>query len=240
VAPLHAIVVANAATLDVARHRERCAHPHRRAVVQDIRLEADAHGGVRLVARLTECGELFPEVGTLSRRPSNSRQRRLAGFAQRPANVRTSEREHALLQNDAPGATEKNATTSRTGGRFLTMAELLATTALGESAFGLLLVVYPSVVIKLLIGVETTGAEVIASRIAGISLIALSVACWPARNGRQAAYGMLTYSTLALLYLIVLGISGTSGILLWPAVAVHGLLTALLCWQQVRMTRAGS
>jgi hypothetical protein len=121
------------------------------------------------------------------------------------------------------------------------MTELLTIAALGEGAFGLLLFVYSPVVIKLLFGVDIAGAEVIVSRIAGISLIALGVACWPASSGRQAAYGMLTYSTLALLYLIVLGISGTSGILLWPAVAAHSLLSILLFRQQeVRMTRAGS
>jgi hypothetical protein len=43
----------------------------------------------------------------------------------------------------------------------------------------------------------------------------------------------LTYSTLATVYLIYLGLGGeSSGKLLWPAVAVHAVLTILL-------TRAG-
>ena len=50
-------------------------------------------------------------------------------------------------------------------------------------------------------------------------------ACWP--SGRSAAIGepafpaMLTYNTLIEVYLAYVGISGHSGLLLWPAVALH-------------------
>ncbi len=71
------------------------------------------------------------------------------------------------------------------------------------------------------------------SRIAGIGLIGLGIACWPGRDTRGSAAsalcGMLTYSSLAALYLAYLGISGESvGRLLWPAVAAHAVLTILL------------
>ena len=60
----------------------------------------------------------------------------------------------------------------------------------------------------------------------GIALIALGVACWP---GRTALCGMLTYSAAVTLYLAYLGFAGgMNGILLWPAVVLHGILTALL------------
>ena len=60
----------------------------------------------------------------------------------------------------------------------------------------------------------------------GIALIALGVACWP---GRRRSVGMLTYSALATLYLLYLGIRGEwVGPLLWPAVVVHAVLTVLL------------
>ena len=60
----------------------------------------------------------------------------------------------------------------------------------------------------------------------GIALIALGVACWP---GRTALCGMLTYSALATAYLAYLGIRGHwVGPLLWPAVALHAVLTILL------------
>jgi hypothetical protein len=40
--------------------------------------------------------------------------------------------------------------------------------------------------------------------------------------------GMLTYSALITLYLAYLGIEGKSGVLLWPAVVLHVILSALL------------
>ena len=40
---------------------------------------------------------------------------------------------------------------------------------------------------------------------------------------------MLTYSTLAMLYLIYIGVRGEAvGLLLWPAVVVHAVLVVLL------------
>ena len=39
---------------------------------------------------------------------------------------------------------------------------------------------------------------------------------------------LLTYSVLVMLYLITVGIGGVVGVLLWPAVVVHVLLSALL------------
>jgi hypothetical protein len=106
------------------------------------------------------------------------------------------------------------------------MKNLLALAAVGEAIAGLVLLVYPSILVELLFGAEIAGAGVVMSRIAGISLIALGFACWP---GDMALCGMLTYSTLATVYLIYLGLGGElSGKLLWPAVAVHAVLTILL------------
>ena len=39
---------------------------------------------------------------------------------------------------------------------------------------------------------------------------------------------MLAFSVLITVYLVVMGISGTAGILLWPGVAVHALLSIAL------------
>jgi len=59
----------------------------------------------------------------------------------------------------------------------------------------------------------------------------LGVACWPGRVADWALRGMLTYSSLATLYLVVLGFRREwVGELLWPAVAVHAILTVLLVW----------
>ncbi len=59
----------------------------------------------------------------------------------------------------------------------------------------------------------------------GIALIALGVACW---SGTPRV-GLLTYSGAVTLYLASVGFAGgLTGILLWPAVVLHVILTALL------------
>ena len=97
--------------------------------------------------------------------------------------------------------------------------------AVGEAATGLMLIVYPPIVVRLLCGAEISGFGVIVSRLFGISLTALSVACWPG----TPLVGMLTYSGLAMLYLIYIGVRGEGvGLLLWPGVVVHAILIVLL------------
>ncbi|PYV54693.1 MAG: hypothetical protein DMG98_17650 [Acidobacteria bacterium] len=105
------------------------------------------------------------------------------------------------------------------------MRKVLTFAAVFEAVTGLALLIVPSLVGRLLLGAELTDAIPVA-RVAGIALIALGVCCWP---GSTAFCGMLTYSALATLYLLCLGIRGVwVGPLLWPAVVIHALLTALL------------
>ena len=108
------------------------------------------------------------------------------------------------------------------------MKKVLALAAVGEAATGLMLIVYPPIVVRLLCGAGVSGFGVIVSRFFGISLIALSVACWPAEGSAHPLYGMLTYSTIATLYMFAIGIAGYVGILLWPAVLAHAILSVLL------------
>jgi hypothetical protein len=108
------------------------------------------------------------------------------------------------------------------------MKKLLIFTAISEALAGLVVLVYPPIVVSLLFGGEITGAGIVISRIMGICLIALGTACWPDDRAHRALYGMLTYSTLVMLYLIYVGINGEVGILLWPAVAAHAGLSILL------------
>ena len=111
------------------------------------------------------------------------------------------------------------------------MKRALAFASVGEAATGLLLLAYPPIVVRLLFAAEISGAGVIMSRIAGIALMGLGVACWPGNSASQPLYGMLTYSTLAMLYLIRIGIRGAAvGPLLWPMVLVHAVLSILLIW----------
>lgn len=114
--------------------------------------------------------------------------------------------------------------------------------ALGEAATGLVLLVYPALVAGLLIGAEIAGVGLVMSRVAGLALIALGIACWPRRDGGNAAAfsAMLTYSTMAALYLGYLGLGGAwVGVLLWPAVVIHVLFSLLLvrAWHGERRKR---
>ena len=99
--------------------------------------------------------------------------------------------------------------------------------AVGEAATGLALLIVPSLVGQLLLGQDLSAIAVPIARVAGIALIGLGLACWPG----PPIVGMLTYSALVALYLAYLGFAvGLAGILLWPAVVVHSILTALLTW----------
>ncbi len=105
------------------------------------------------------------------------------------------------------------------------MNKALVFAAVSEAATGLALLIVPSLVGRLLLGEELTGIAVPVARVAGIALIALGVACWPG----TPLVGMLTYSAAVMLYLAYLGLAGgLAGILLWPAVVLHAIVTALL------------
>jgi len=104
------------------------------------------------------------------------------------------------------------------------MKKVLTVAAVVEVATGLALMIAPSLVGRLLFGEELTVIPV--ARVLGIALIALGVGCWP---GSAALCGMLTYSALVTLYLLCLAIRGEwVGPLLWPVIALHAILTALL------------
>ena len=107
--------------------------------------------------------------------------------------------------------------------------KVLALAAAAEAGTGLLLLAWPSLVVRLLFGADISGIGVVMSRIAGIALIGLGVACWPSNSASQQLNGMLTYSTLAMLYLTYIGVRGEfAGVLLWPAVVAHAILSAFL------------
>lgn len=105
------------------------------------------------------------------------------------------------------------------------MKKLLILAAVSEALTGLLVLVYPLVVIRLLFNSEIVGPM---SRLAGIGLIALGMACWPDRDTLRPFLGMLTFGLIAALYLVYMAANGRVGILLWPAVVLHTALSALL------------
>ncbi len=110
-------------------------------------------------------------------------------------------------------------------GEIEAMKNVLIFAAVAEAATGLALLIVPSLVGRLLLGEELTGLALPVARVAGIALIALGIACWPG----PPLVGMLTYSAVVTLYLAYLGFAvGLTGVFLWPAVALHGVLSILL------------
>jgi hypothetical protein len=105
------------------------------------------------------------------------------------------------------------------------MKSALAFAAVSEAATGSALLIAPSLVGQLLLGEPLAGVAVPVARVVGIALIALGIACWP---GWPPLLGMLIYSALITLYFAYLGSVDVGGILLWPAVVLHAILTALL------------
>jgi len=125
------------------------------------------------------------------------------------------------------------------------MNRLLTLTAVIEAATGVALMTVPSVVVRLLLGGEISGASIPLGRVAGIALLALGVACWPGHqrgvSGAAAFRAMLIYNVLVALYLAYVGTVGhLGGFLLWPAVALHSGVTLVLVWtwRDERRTRA--
>ena len=110
------------------------------------------------------------------------------------------------------------------------MKKVLNFAAVAEAATGMALLIVPSFVAQLLLGEALTGVAIAVARVAGIALIALGVACWPG----PPLVGMLIYSALVTLYLAYLGtVGGLTAMLLWPAVALHAILSVFLgrLWQ---------
>jgi hypothetical protein len=114
------------------------------------------------------------------------------------------------------------------------MKGALAFAAVVEAATGLALLIVPSTVGQLLLGEPLAGVAIAVARVCGIALIALGIGCWPGPPLR----GMLAYNALVTLYLAYLGLAGgLTGVLLWPAVILHAILSALLTRDVARLQR---
>ena len=111
---------------------------------------------------------------------------------------------------------------------------ILAVASAAEAATGLGLVAVPSLIVGLLLGVEPMGIAIVLSRVAGIALMALAIACWPepaAKGSARAYMAMLLYNALVAFTLAKVGIDGeTAGVLLWPVAFLHLALSVLLGW----------
>lgn len=108
---------------------------------------------------------------------------------------------------------------------------LLAVSALIELGTGVALLTIPSLIAEILLGNGLSSLESLAlARIAGSALIAISVACWLARNGDCLALSgqvvaLLIYN-LAVPIVLIHGHFeyAFDGVGLWPATLMHSAL----------------
>jgi len=115
------------------------------------------------------------------------------------------------------------------------MKVLLSLTGALEAATGVVLLVAPSVLVELMVGAAPgTPAGVTVSRVTGVAMLALGVACWLARAdaASRAARGlvaaMLLYNVAVVAILVLAWASlGLFGIAFWPVVLAH---TGLAAW----------
>ncbi|MDM0072149.1 hypothetical protein [Variovorax sp. J31P207] len=115
---------------------------------------------------------------------------------------------------------------------FNTLGKVLAVASIAEVATGVALLIVPALGTLALLGVEGAIAEALA-RLVGIALLTLGIACWPvqrhARGDSAAYWAMQSYNALIALYLAYLGIGERlGGVLLWPAVGLHAVMSLLL------------
>ncbi|PNB69139.1 hypothetical protein C1X64_30710 [Pseudomonas sp. GW456-E7] len=112
--------------------------------------------------------------------------------------------------------------------RSITPHKLLTVCAVVEIATGLAFVLTPGLVSQLLLGIVGTEETHLFARFFGLALIALGIACWPRPVSIAAVRSMLFYNGVVALYLAYVGVFVSSGVLLWPAVAFHAVMAALL------------
>jgi hypothetical protein len=109
---------------------------------------------------------------------------------------------------------------------------LFIVTAVIEAGTGVALLVSPAMVASILIGTSfDSPADVVVGRVAGAALLALGVACWPARNDERSraatgiVAGMLLYNVATVLVLTYGGIGlRLFGVGLWPAIVLHAAM----------------
>lgn len=109
------------------------------------------------------------------------------------------------------------------------MKTLLIVKCLVETPTGLLLLISPSTLVWLLLGLPLAARWLMIARLLGIALLVLGVACWLVRErpgsllAKRLLLGLLTYDFAIVAILLTARFNGgVSGMLLWPGVLLHG------------------
>jgi hypothetical protein len=112
---------------------------------------------------------------------------------------------------------------------------LLVVTAVGELVVGVLLLIAPSAIAKLLLGAGLASPEaVLVGRMAGAALLSIGVICWLSRNQNRNGQaigliaGLLVYNAAVVVLLLYAAVvDKMHGIGIWPTIGLHA---ALLIW----------
>jgi hypothetical protein len=117
----------------------------------------------------------------------------------------------------------------------MTPTQFFVVTAVLEIGAGLVLLVAPAVVIRLLFDSSEIQTGVAIGRLAGAALMSLGVACWWARHddgsaGSRGLVGGLLIYNAAVVALVLSASFGSPGLLLWAVVVVHGTLAVWCGW----------
>jgi hypothetical protein len=114
----------------------------------------------------------------------------------------------------------------------LPLKNILRLSSVLETGTGIALILLPSLVVRLLLGLNGLAVENALGRFLGIGLLALGLACWPdqpANLGAPAFRAMVVYNLFVAILLAYLGAVGHYfGLLLWPAVVLHAAIAVLL------------
>jgi len=101
--------------------------------------------------------------------------------------------------------------------------KVLVFSAVAEVGTGLVLMLDPAILVRLLLGAELSGVAPVLARCFGVAVLALGLA--------PALRTLGIYNALIALFLAYLGASGqATGPLLWPVVALHAAVALLLIW----------
>jgi hypothetical protein len=72
--------------------------------------------------------------------------------------------------------------------RIVTLRKILAFAASIEIGTGLVLIIDPAIVVKLLLGLEVSSEGTVIGRCFGTAALALGLACWPGRHSAEGSW----------------------------------------------------
>jgi len=112
--------------------------------------------------------------------------------------------------------------------------------AIFEGITGLSLLTIPASIVSLLLDVSITEpVGIIVSRLAGVALLSIAIACWMYRNKSDAngiITSMLFYNIAAPALLVYAWMSGFTGLGIWPASLLH-IVLAVWCVKAIGLVK---